>query len=517
MDNLLWAPLSNKIKKIQRIHPKVVILSNRFELINLHYSGRYQRTPVKGYDSSKHMFNMNLTSVVTGHTKTYHNNWVDLASLSNHMPIRSRVACVKMIGPGETVNGKVMPYISIEKVLVDKNNCTVQTYYDYFSWNENPGDTSLLDLIDQQSTDQTFDVVFCMEFSMYAKFDSRNELASLERRRKNIQHSLDMLSKGGDLWVEFFQISHQKTLDLLISIRKQFRDIEFIRSELYEDTWHGGFWVYRGFKEHTPCSLHSIKKDMLEYARRVSKNIKTNLSAFIERCEYNEIMLKKKARFEQTIKNQLTVTALNWCKTNNISISRFYKEKLDKLPRPELLQKLFPFTHKIRIDRLQITNESLYSMSMPREADMISRVIRRRFGGKKIIDATANVGGNTLSFASHFKQVVSCEYDEDTFKCLKNNVDVYQLDNVRVIHGSAVDFKNSEDPVFYDPPWGGIWYKMEKSTDLWLYGKTRINVVSVLAKNFCMKVPTNYRFESLMCRFTNIKIKRVGKFLLVHN
>jgi tRNA/tmRNA/rRNA uracil-C5-methylase (TrmA/RlmC/RlmD family) len=51
---------------------------------------------------------------------------------------------------------------------------------------------------------------------------------------------------------------------------------------------------------------------------------------------------------------------------------------------------------------------------------------------KYIIDATANVGGNTLSFALHFNEVLSFEIKKETCKMLQSNVNFYNLNNAVV-------------------------------------------------------------------------------------
>ena len=82
-----------------------------------------------------------------------------------------------------------------------------------------------------------------------------------------------------------------------------------------------------------------------------------------------------------------------------------------------------------------------------------------------VLDAFACVGGNTISFAQHFRHVVAVELDVDRHAMLAHNVavaigaDVARA-RVRTIcgdaHGALVEC--ACDAVFLDPPWGGPGY-----------------------------------------------------------
>jgi predicted RNA methylase len=80
-----------------------------------------------------------------------------------------------------------------------------------------------------------------------------------------------------------------------------------------------------------------------------------------------------------------------------------------------------------------------------------------------IIDATANVGGNTIPFILTGLHVMSIERDPMEFTRLKNNVDLLNRHNVVIKQGSCLDvFKQrvTAKVVYFDPPWGGPKYKM---------------------------------------------------------
>ena len=77
---------------------------------------------------------------------------------------------------------------------------------------------------------------------------------------------------------------------------------------------------------------------------------------------------------------------------------------------------------------------------------------------KVIVDATANIGGNTIAFSQYFKKVYAVEIKPTTVSVLSNNVKVSGAKNVFII---CDDFKNritteflyNVDMVFIDPPW----------------------------------------------------------------
>ena len=59
---------------------------------------------------------------------------------------------------------------------------------------------------------------------------------------------------------------------------------------------------------------------------------------------------------------------------------------------------------------LLISDEGLYSITPYKCAELISNIIKTRLGEDiTIADGTANIGGNTISFAKNFKKVISIE------------------------------------------------------------------------------------------------------------
>jgi len=112
------------------------------------------------------------------------------------------------------------------------------------------------------------------------------------------------------------------------------------------------------------------------------------------------------------------------------------------------------------------------------------------------------VGGDTILFGLNFKHVDSYELKQENFEALDNNVRVFGLKNVDVIHGDSVkaipDIQT--DVVYIDAPWGGPGYKDKKDLDLFL-GKKRVDelarVILEDSDYLFLKVPANYNFGRL--------------------
>ena len=102
-------------------------------------------------------------------------------------------------------------------------------------------------------------------------------------------------------------------------------------------------------------------------------------------------------------------------------------------------EKIFPKVNNM--DKLQYDEEGLYSISRPEDANEISEIIINYTGNNNlnILDATAGLGGNTISFSKYFKYVKSIELDINRFNLLKSNVDLYNLENVELVNDDCID------------------------------------------------------------------------------
>lgn len=154
-------------------------------------------------------------------------------------------------------------------------------------------------------------------------------------------------------------------------------------------------------------------------------------------------------------------------------------------------------------ENLKSDIEGLYSLSYKEDADMISQIIKNKYGNIKILDGTAGIGGNSISFGQYFLDVTSIEINKERFEYLTENIKSFNLQN-KLINANFVDHLNREyDLLFIDPPWGGPNYKFELSVTLTIGDKSLIDIVNYIIKNkkiIVMKLPFNYN----LIEFSNL-------------
>jgi len=126
--------------------------------------------------------------------------------------------------------------------------------------------------------------------------------------------------------------------------------------------------------------------------------------------------------------------------------------------------------------KLKIDEESLSFITIREIADLTSKIICHHLikynlnpQKIKIIDYTAGVGGNVLSFCKYFNYVYAIELEKTRYEYLLNNINIYGFKNINCINDSAINFIDTmlidinPNVIFIDPPWGGSEYK---NTDL---------------------------------------------------
>jgi 16S rRNA G966 N2-methylase RsmD len=158
--------------------------------------------------------------------------------------------------------------------------------------------------------------------------------------------------------------------------------------------------------------------------------------------------------------------------------------------------------------------EGLYSLSHKEDADILSNILKEKYGNIKILDGTAGIGGNTISFGIYFENVISIEKDKIRFDFLVENIKDANL-NIQLINCSVINYIENNnktfDLIFLDPPWGGPNYKYEKSLSLTLENIPLYNIIKylkLLNKIIVLKLPFNYNlneFKNLNYQIYNIK------------
>jgi predicted RNA methylase len=194
---------------------------------------------------------------------------------------------------------------------------------------------------------------------------------------------------------------------------------------------------------------------------------------------------------------------------------------------------------------LRLTNISIYSTTPWKEANFISKAIINFYRGYQpnqsadkflvskqfksdkshpeypiiLTDATANVGGNTISFyLNGINQVNAIEMDPLTCEILKNNLLIYHLpiETTLCTDYTLVYKKLNQDVVVIDAPWGGADYKKNNNLDLYL---SQLNIRDICcelltesrASLVVLKLPVNYNFIGLFKQICSL-----GRRYLTH-
>ena len=174
-----------------------------------------------------------------------------------------------------------------------------------------------------------------------------------------------------------------------------------------------------------------------------------------------------------------------------------------------ILKKIFPEPPNGNYNGLNYDEEGLYSITHPKEADLISLSIIELLGKDiNIIDLTAGCGGNMISFIKYFKKVVGVEINENRYNILKANLVKYPFNNYELICDDAINYlKDIYDVFFIDPPWGGPDYKKNNNIELYLSDIKLSDFISMIPKNklIILKLPFNYNINI----FKNNIIKKI--------
>jgi hypothetical protein len=178
-----------------------------------------------------------------------------------------------------------------------------------------------------------------------------------------------------------------------------------------------------------------------------------------------------------------------------------------------IINKIFPTIDNNNL--LKYDNEGLWSISLPNDANKISLIILNNFGQNiNILDGTSGIGGNVISFSKYFNKVCAIEIDKTRFEILKNNINIFQLNNVQLINDSCLNYLNNDyDIYFFDPPWGGPNYKYNKLLRLMLGGFTLIELIKKIKKPIIFKLPNNYDLSEFSNY--NYNIIRVKNYLII--
>jgi len=160
--------------------------------------------------------------------------------------------------------------------------------------------------------------------------------------------------------------------------------------------------------------------------------------------------------------------------------------------------------------------EGMFSLSYKEDADLLSTIIKNKFGDIKILDGTSGIGGNTISFGLHFSNLISIEINKERFKFLQKNIEIFNI-NAKLYDDDMLNHLNDDyDLIFIDPPWGGPNYKLEKSISLSL-GNIKLNDLTKILRDknkiIVYKLPFNYNLSEFS--LYNYEIHKIKNYLII--
>ena len=135
--------------------------------------------------------------------------------------------------------------------------------------------------------------------------------------------------------------------------------------------------------------------------------------------------------------------------------------------------------------------------------------INKELKNLTIIDATGGGGGDSISFCKEFMNVISIEYNKETFEILKNNINCYNFTNIHIINDDSLKIIpkiTHHDIIYIDPPWGGSDYKNHKKLNLEFGSLPLEKVISIFFDEkemacipfiIVLKLPLNYNMEKM--------------------
>lgn len=293
-----------------------------------------------------------------------------------------------------------------------------------------------------------------------------------------------------------------------------------------------GNYLYSNIKQfETDENDHFVKSIGIKIDPKIQKLFK-NINRDITKITIDRLNIADKiyghyATHSSILKeiNHLNIDyTIQYCKMMSIiminqrEVMKYYTQKPLYYPINNFMKDTSSISF-IDPNKFKITKEGEYSVTFPVEANMISNLIVDKFSEEMtIMDGTANVGGNVISFSRFFKHTIAIELDKNNFEALKNNVAVYGLKNVELIHGNTLDYLRSTkyDLLFLDPPWGGTNYKRHSVLDLKL-GNMYIRDIIVLLKKLgkkgvVFKLPKNFRITEQFLIGDLLSIYRIKNY-----
>jgi len=176
--------------------------------------------------------------------------------------------------------------------------------------------------------------------------------------------------------------------------------------------------------------------------------------------------------------------------------------------------RIFPKKDGVDLEKLLIDDDAISYITIPRDSNIICNIVSSKIIEKykifpddiTIIDATACVGGDTISFCHKFHIVIPIEKCEIRYSLLENNLNVYGITNAYPVNGNCMtiidEIQIPIDVIYIDPPWGGSGYKYMDNIEFTFDGHNLYDVVKKFLnkkiKLVVLKLPKNYAYDEFI-------------------
>lgn len=199
-------------------------------------------------------------------------------------------------------------------------------------------------------------------------------------------------------------------------------------------------------------------------------------------------------------------------------------EESNKIILCDFTNSMFPLGHN---NTLKMTTVGKYSITSSVYSKQLCKKIKdMNINPKLIFDATSCIGGDTIGFSIYLKCKVICmEKDPVNFEVLQHNISAYNLKIESFLGDFLTDGYNiikkyEPDVLYFDPPWGGKDYDIQKNIELYLNDTNIKEIIHYIfntfdyVKHIIIKVPLNFNLEGINERSEIVKMKKFNFIFL---
>ena len=244
--------------------------------------------------------------------------------------------------------------------------------------------------------------------------------------------------------------------------------------------------------------------------------------------------------------NSLYINQLYYKGKYNSNMIKEYTDDMEGEYTTIIYERKFPkritrYNTFINYDLFNITSISEENSLMPWHVKQVYTHFKTIYKNtdciKKIVDATAHIGVDSINFLHNFRDanLISFEKDKKTYDVLCSNLlnfsyltKTYSIDKLTDPNNKTqsynldfvenLDYIKNSDIVFIDAPWGGKDYRIKTKVSLYLHSNTEnkcpdgknkhiesYNIIEIVKKiltsnygvySIILKVPFNYEFSN---------------------